>query len=463
MDPTTIRRMPEWFGQTGGETLIHPIGLIAVLFLGVLLLLLPRRWAVLPMVIIACFIPSAQRVVVIGLDFTLLRIMVLFGVARLLLRDEFQDFSWKKIDKMIVLYAISATLILTAQRGTFSTFVNRLGFSFDALGMYFLFRCLIRSWEDIDRLILGSIVISIPVAAFFAFEHLTRRNLFSIFGGVPAITTIRQGELRCQGAFSHPIMAGCFWAVWIPLFAAYWWKGVNERIWAVIGVGAALFIIATCNSSTPVFGVLMAVVGGLAFYGRHQMRTIRWGTVILLIFLHLIKERPVWSLVATASYIGSGTGYHRYRLIDAFIRRFNEWWLLGTASTAHWGPQLYDVTNQYVLEGVRGGLLTLILFIALIVLAFQGVGRLWRLCQHDRYRQALAWALGVSLFVHCVNFIGVSYFGQIHIAWYLVLSIIGSMSPASERIYREAMKAIQVPRGQRRALDVMPQLIDEPR
>lgn len=457
MHQTWIRVMPEWFGQSGGETLIHPVGLIAVLLLGIAMLTLPRRWAILPMVIVACLIPAAQRIVVLSLDFDLLRILVLFGTLRLLLREDGRDFCWKTIDKVVIFYAISATLIYTVQQGTSSAFINRLGFSFDVLGMYFLFRCLIHDWEDIDRLIRGTIILSVPVALFFAFEFATRRNVFSVFGGVPAVTAIRQGKLRCQGAFSHPILAGSFWAVWIPLFATQWWRGAGGKMWAVAGVGASLFIVATCHSSTPVFGVIAGVTGGLAFLARYQMREVRWGIVCLLAALQMVKERPVWSLIATASAVGGGTGYHRYILIDGFIRRFHEWWLLGTMSTAHWGWGLQDVTNQYVLEGVRGGLVTFVLFMAIIILGFQGVGRIWRLCRHDTYRLALSWALGVSLFVHCMNFLGVSYFGQIHIAWYLVLAMIGSMSPASERLYQEARKAIENTRGRKKRLVVMPQ------
>jgi hypothetical protein len=93
-----------------------------------------------------------------------------------------------------------------------------------------------------------------------------------------------------------------------------------------------------------------------------------------------------------------------------------------------WGVFAGDVTNQYVLEGVRGGLLTLCLFIAIIVIAFRDVGELWRLQTKNPYRLAISWVLGVSLFVHCMNFIGVSYFGQIWILWYLLLAIIGSLS-----------------------------------
>ena len=63
-------------------------------------------------------------------------------------------------------------------------------------------------------------------------------------------------------------------------------------------------------------------------------------------------------------------------LIDGAIKHFPEWWLLGTSSTSHWGwHTAFDVTNQYVLEAVRGGLAGLVLFVGSIVCAYVLIGR----------------------------------------------------------------------------------------
>ena len=135
MDPD-IRTMSEGFGGLAYKdvTNIHPLAFIAIIVLGVAMLTIPRRWSVLPMLIVACFISSVQKIVVFGLDFNLLRIMVLFGVLRLLLKKDYVGFIWKPLDTAMVLWAISAMLVYTLQQGTFSAFVNRLGFGFDAFG-----------------------------------------------------------------------------------------------------------------------------------------------------------------------------------------------------------------------------------------------------------------------------------------------------------------------------------------
>jgi len=435
MNEPPTRIMPEnWGGLEWKDiTHIHPVGLLAVCVLGVATLLLPRRWATLPVFIMACFVPGTQKIAVLTLDFSLLRIMILFGWVRVWFMGGRRGFVWKPLDKAIILYVICGTIIQTVQVGTVSTLVYRLGTSFDALGIYFLFRCLVRDWEDVDRLILGCTVVSIPVAALFLAENTTGRNFFSFFGGIPEWTTAREGRLRCKGAMGNAILAGCFWAALMPLFASQWWRKKDGKLWAVVGVVTSLVIVMTCASSTPVLGVVAGLLGGLIFFFRYRMNVILWGTVCCLAALHVVMKAPVWNLIARVSAVGGSTGYFRYKLIDSAINRFGEWCLVGTRSTAHWFWGAQDVCNHYIYEGVRGGFLTLAVFVAVICLAFKSVGRLWRGCARDTSRLAVAWTLGVSLFVHCAQFIGVSYpAGAILISWYMPLAIVGSLSPATK-------------------------------
>ncbi|MFA5865314.1 MAG: hypothetical protein WC975_11585 [Phycisphaerae bacterium] len=414
-----------------GQTTINPFGLIVLVILGLSVITLQRRYAIISFLIMACFISSAQRIVIFSIDFNFLRILVIFGLFRVLLKNEWKCLVFKKIDLAIILWACSATLVYTIQNGTFSALVNRLGFSFDALGMYFLFRCLIKNYDDFRDLAKGVIVLSIPVAVAFLFEHFTRRNLFSIFGGVPSITIVREGRLRCQGPFTVCILAGCFWASLMPLIATCWWNNLKEKKWAFIGLFNSMIIVICCSSSTPVMAVNFGVIGGCLFYFRYQMRIIRWGLVLTMITLHIIMQAPVWHLIARVTAVSGSTGWHRYHLINEAINNFKEWFLLGTINTSHWGWGLQDVTNQYILEGIRGGLITLILFIYVIVLAFQRIGQLWKNAS-NKQTLIMSWALGISLFIHCMNFIGVSYFGQIIVVWYLTLAIVGSLSPLNQ-------------------------------
>ncbi|MFA7464606.1 MAG: hypothetical protein WCY54_06085, partial [Syntrophales bacterium] len=119
----------------------------------------------------------------------------------------------------------------------------------------------------------------------------------------------------------------------------------------------------------------------------------------------------------------SSMSYHRFLLIDQFIRRVNEWWLVGTKFTSDWAFGMWDLTNQYVLTGINGGILTLAIFIALISFCFQSVGRALHSSEGSYNDQIMIWAIGASLFSHVVAFIGISYFDQVAIAWYVLIAI----------------------------------------
>ncbi|MGI6460289.1 MAG: O-antigen ligase family protein [Candidatus Hydrogenedentales bacterium] len=421
-----------------GQTTLHPVGLAAVLILGVALVLLPRRFSVYPMIVMASFISSAQRVVISGLDFDLLRILVLFAWARVLSRNEFKGFLWNRLDSLLLAWMASGTIVYTLQQGTSSAFINRCGWMFVGLGLYFFFRCVLRDWQDLEHLVISFIVVSIPVAMAFAVEWATGRNAFSVFGGVPEITLVREGKFRCQGAFAHAILAGCFWASVMPLMVPFL---VERRRWfAVVGLLASLFIVVASSSSTPVMAVIFGAAG-MAFYPlRSHLRPIRYGFFAILVVLHFIMKGPVWSLIARISAVAGSTGWHRYSIMDATIRNFEKWWLLGEPDPMSWGVwEMRDITNQYILEGLQGGLLTLVLFIAGISTAFTMVGKALRQVESQPQERLLVFTVGVSLFVHVWSYFGVSYFGQILMLWYLTLAIVGSLDRMSgnEQPYSE--------------------------
>jgi len=423
-----------------GQTTLHPLSLVVLTACGGAMLLLPRRAAVVPLLVAACFIAPAQRIVVASLDFDMMRLLMLAGWARILLRGEAAGLRWRSLDVAIVAWTISGTLIMTLLYMNSRVLIYRLGATFDAVGLYFLFRCLVREWKDVQTVALCAAWLSLPVAAAFLLEMRTGRNLFSIFGGVPAVTMMRNGVLRCQGAYAHPILAGSFWAALLPLLIALWFQRGRRRLLAPLSVIGAIVIIIACNSSTPKMAALIAVAA-MAFYPlRRWTGWARFGAVAALLLLQLVMNNPVWHLLTRIDLAGGSTGWYRYKLIDDFLRNIGDWWLFGTKSAAawrDWGSN--DITNQYVLEGVTGGLLTLMLFIAVIALAFRAAGRFENLRQAPPGRRIMAWALGASLFVHASIFIGVSYFGQIQIIWYFTLAAIAGLSPASRTVRRLAV------------------------
>lgn len=419
----------DWYGHTT----LHPLALGAIVVLGLAVLLLPRAWACVPLLVLACFVSPAQRVVVLTLDFNLVRVLVLLGWIRVAWRTEHIGMRWGVMDTLVVAYAVVGTVAYTIQQADVGALIYRVGAMYDVVGMYFMFRWLVRDWSDFHRIVVVFCVLAIPVAVCFMIEKATQRNMFAVFGGVAKITWIRNGRLRCQGAFAHAILAGCFWAALLPLMASQLWRGAVHRLVGCIGIASSLVVIACCSSSTPVSGVILGGIGGLMFIMRRYMGWVRGGLVLLLCVLHMVMKQPVWHLIARIDFVGGSTGWHRFHLMDQAIRRFGEWALVGTMSTEHWGDGLFDVTNQYVLEGVRGGFLTMALFIAIIWAAYRNVGVLWRRAGSNLSGQITAWCLGVGLFVHTTSFFAVSYFGlQVDMVWFLNLALIAGLAARTE-------------------------------
>ncbi len=420
----------EWVrGGWANQTVVHPGGLALLVVLGVSLLFLPRKYAVIPIFIMMC-LAARQRITLLSLDWDFIRLMIVFGWARVLIRRETSGYRFHKLDLATTLWTVAATVGYVIQQASVSALILRLGASIDTLGAYFLFRILVRSWDDIRSLVRGMAIVALPIAVVFLIEKTTGRNMFSVFGGVPDITRVREGRLRCQGAFAHPILAGSFWASIIPLYVALWWSA-KDRVLCVLSVGAAMLIIFACSSSTPVAAVMIAMLGWSVYFVRSYTSYIRWGIVGLLVVIQIAMQKPVYHLISRVDLVGGSTGWHRFHLIDQFVHRWDEWLLFGTKSTAHWGWGLYDVTNQYVLEAVRGGALALIFFIAMIVIAFRAVSVALRNVVRSESLTAMSWGIGVSMLTHSMIFLSVSYFGQIVVLLQLAFALTASAALAS--------------------------------
>ncbi|MHC4975171.1 MAG: hypothetical protein ACYTF7_01040 [Planctomycetota bacterium] len=432
-----------------GSTTVHPLALVLTMAAGISLFMLPRRYALWPLLVVAVFISTAQRVVIADIDLTLLRILTLFGFARVIARGEIARLQFKGIDYAFCVWLFLGYAVFLIRDP--SEFVYRSGWVFDGVGLYFLFRCLVQKWTDIDRAIQAFIVLSVPIMIAFVIEQTTRQNMFSVFGGVPSLTMVRDGRVRCQGAFSHPIMAGTFWAAMLPLVGAWCFRNKNTFFQASIGVFCSLVIVAMCASSGPVVSVMIGALGMAMFTMRHWMGHVRWAVLGGLTMVHLLMEAPVWHLVARIDIVGGSTGYHRYKLIDEAINNFGDWWLIGVdpSELVGWETNMSDVTNQYVFEGINGGVWTLLAFIAMLWLCFAGVGRLWRMCDQDAFRTKMAWALGASMLVHTITFLSVSYFGQMDVVWFLTLAMVASMSPTRSQYLGHVRALAQQKRASR--------------
>mgnify|MGYP000680375575 FL=1 len=422
----------DWAGVSN----LHPFGVFVLIACILSVLMLSREYVVIPLLVMITLIPSAQRIVVVSLDFSFVRIILLFTIFRIFNRKEYRNISFEKPDRYIRMWAIWSIIAYGILVGELSGSVTRIGYMIEVIGAYFVGRVYLRSIDDFKQLVTLLGYFAIPTLLFFLVERWSGRNLFSVFGGVPEITYIRDGRMRCQGPFSHPITAGVFWASSLPLLAALWKTKDLSFSKGIFFIVCMVLIVINSASSTPIMAVIFGALGFLLFYKRNLLPLFRRLLLSLLIFLHLIMEAPVWHLISRINVVGGSTGWHRYHLIDKAVEHINEWWVIGILSTGHWGHALSDITNQYLFEGVKAGLLGMLLFILFLISVFSIIGRGMKKATSINQTWVL-WALGVILSVHLMNFFAVSYFGQMVSAFYLFL---GGTVSYSAQVYHASKK-----------------------
>jgi len=370
---------------------------------------LKRRHALLPLLLLSSAVPTGQRVAILTLDFNLIRLALLAYAARVLVRGEYRGFRTRRCDQLVLAWLSTRMVAYVALHASTGAFIFQAGQLYDFLGLYFVARLYLRTQADVLRAWRWFAMLSLPVAALFLVEQSSGRNLFSALGGVPEFTNIREGRLRCQGPYEHPILAGAYWAMLVPGFLGMA-RSTSRAIKRAgrVGLGCALIVIIACSSSTPLIGVAAGLGLAACFTARRHAREALLAFGGLLVLVHFARERPVWQLIAEVGVVGGSTATYRYRLIDAFIRNWSEWFLIGTKGTAHWGRFLYDLTNQYVVEGVRGGILTLILFVWTLSSSLR---RSWSMSLSrgvQRAQRLVTWHTAAALGGAAVMFLGIS-------------------------------------------------------
>jgi hypothetical protein len=404
---------------------MSPIVVVALVISSAGVMLLPRRWAALPLIIGGCYMSRDRGLDIGPFTFTVLRLLIMVAAARVTLRREWLFELEGSLDTLVVLWGVWMVVSVAFHDNAPAAIVYRLRLAFEGVGLFFLFRSFFRSRDELYQMPVIVAVALAPLAIAMVAEKVTAHDLFSVFGGVPESAVVRNGTVRAQGPFGSPILAGTVGAVSFPLMFALWSK---SRVLAVSAMSVCLAIVLASASSGPILTASASVVA-LAFWSwRRQMRWVRRGLFWGYIALDAVMKAPAYYLMARIDLTGSSSSYHRARLIEEAIAHLNEWWLIGTDYTRHWmptgleiDPNNTDITNHYLGMGVAGGLPLMLIFIAMLVKGFSsiGVGLREETSQDQKF---LVWAIGAALFAHTVTCISVSYFDQSIVFFYLTLA-----------------------------------------
>ena len=403
-------------------------------------LAVPRRWAPLPLLLGCSYLTMGQVITIGPFNFHLFRVLLGFGIARVIIRNERIKGGLNNIDKLVI--AWGAWVLLASLFHKFtpgSGLVFSLGAVYNATLPYFLFRAWCRSRQEVEFLVCAIAIILVPVAIAMWLELSNLHNPFAIFGGVTEIPIIREGRVRASGPFLHPILAGSVGATCFPLMVSLW---RSYRLYALLGGLACFLMVAASASSGPLMSLFLGILALCMWWFRPITRYAIRALVLAYILLSFFMSRPPYYLLSRIDLTGGSTGWHRSALIEGFLAHFHEWWAYGTDRTQHWlpfaagpSPEHTDVTNAYIAYAIVAGLPALLLILAILWRAFNWVGTIATARAGITTQDKLvAWCLGSALFAHATTMLSVVYFDQSQVFFWATVSMISSF-PAFLRPY----------------------------
>jgi hypothetical protein len=383
--------------------------------------------------------PSYLAVSPGGFNITVGRVITLVLLARCLGNIELRrNFKWCQLDTWVTvaMFVYVGAYFITLPFA--KAFQNRSGFLVDTCFTYFIARFYITNRDSLITVIKIVSLVLVPLALLGVIEactgwqpYLATMRYCPWYGYEQGISqSARWGLNRAIGPCSHSILFGGSFAMFLPL--VYYLRHL-KNIWHILAYvlsGVVLVGILSSMSSGPwVMAIAMILCLALEEHERWVKPLIIF-FVFLCIFIGLGSNRPFYYVIASYANPLGGSGWHRAKLIDLAIEHFGEWWPVGYGEKdPGWGPSLgmanTDVTNEFVLAGVRYGIGGVIVLCGVLITAFRGIVFIYRKVT-DPEIKSLCWCLGSILFSVIVAWMSVSFFGQLGPLFYLALGIIGS-------------------------------------
>lgn len=404
-----------------------PVGTAFCLISSLLVIILPRRWAVLPLTASIFYMTMGQVIDIAGFNIFAYRLVLVAAIARVIIRGETSLKISNPLDKQVIILCLIA-IITGFLAGELK---SSAGFAFNVIGFYLAYRSLITSLDDAKLVFLNISLLIILLAVLMVFEKVDGHNRFAQLGGVPEITQVREEKNRAQGPFRHPILAGTAGAIMVAPFLSLYSQ--YPKI-SAIGMVSSFAIAASSASSGPYGTMVVGLLYMLIYRYRKYLRFILVAIVILICSLEIVMKDHVWYLLNRIDIVGGSTGWHRAELITQAGRHISEWWLVGTSYTRHWmatgvswSPNHTDITNQYILMGVNGGLPLMLAFMSMLAISITSAHKIFLLNEDKKGDGIFYWSISAMLVSQIITFISVAYFDQIIGLLCLNIAIIGSL------------------------------------
>lgn len=415
------------------------VTLIVAVIVSLLAITLRPAYALAVYITALLWYPSYLVVSIGTIDISVGRIVVAVLLFRCLCDSRIlSKFSWSQLDTWVTLSMVVYVGVFCVTRPLLPAIENRGGFLMDTWLAYIVARFIITDRATLISIIKCISVALVPLAILGLVESVTGwqpflplRRFCPWYGGIGEILEKRWSLTRAAGPFNHPILFGGSFAMFLPLIYFLRHQKNHWLVLAYVLSGVTLIGALSSMSSGPWVMVIVAIFCLAMERYKHLVKPLLIFFVSSCIFIGVASNRPFYHVIASYGNPLGGAGWHRAKLIDCAIDHFDEWYLVGYGGKdPGWGESLgmsaTDVTNEFILKGVRYGILGIVVLCVVLTTAFRSVLRTYKRTQ-DPQAISLCWSAGSILFSVVVAWMSVSFFGQLVSLFYCILGMVGSL------------------------------------
>lgn len=405
---------------------MSPIGIALLLICGCAIFIVKPRNIPVVLLIGCCYMTVGQNMIIAGANFPFFRILVILGVLRTRANKPIERNYFDRLMFAWAIWTFFASFFHEFSPGSGPKFI--FGKIIDLYGSYYIFRRNISDSDDIKHVARWTFFVMFPVAISMIVEQVAYHNVFSVLGGIPVVPAIRDGRIRAQGSFSHPILAGSIGAACFPLAVALW---KDSKLISLISMSVAVVIVIASASSGPIMSIVFASVALGFWHFKHHFSKLKYIALTTYVGLSIVMSRPPYYVMSMIDLTGSSTGYHRAMLIEQSLKYLNEWWLFGTDRTVHWMPNQgriseyhTDVTNYYLAFGVSAGLPAMLIVITVVLRSASKVGKIANDQTVPKEHRFTIWCVGAMLFANAATSMSVAFFGQATVFFWFAVGVL---------------------------------------
>lgn len=355
-------------------------------------------------------------------------------------------FQFRINDAFVVAAAVWMVLAFVMVDGFAAGLPSGFALALDLLIPYLAVRQTIRTFDDFRYLLIVLAPIALGLAILMAVEAVTHFRVIrfaaqAVFGQLGVAEyggefnqgsqwDTRFGLLRATGPFSHPILAGVFFACLLPLY--YFSRLRGWPLYAGVTAGlAAVFSL----SSAAFLGILM--FAGFALFDRLRRMVVflSWPifiavSVVALTAIHFVSQNGIISVLIRYT-LNPQTGYYRLLIWEYGSRSVQNypWFGIGHREFKGLPWMTGSVDSVWLAFAIRHGLAVSLLIGLAVVLAFAGTA-----LTASRIRTtdaSVAMGLSIALVMFFVLGFTVSFFGGLLIWFVMVLGIGTTFGPLS--------------------------------